>query len=119
MCLIGYSHIQKGNRWFDLVHHKFCTSCDVTFFFESVSYFAPSGSPSRTQHVITSRYPKKEIVPKPLQVYITGSKIVAPTSLPTNPVPIIADPILLSNSTPMITDPPPLRLRRSPLLLLI
>ena len=55
---VGYCHTQKGYHCFDLVHHRFYTSSVVTFF-ESVSYFAPPGSPSVPQNMITSGYAEK------------------------------------------------------------
>jgi len=61
---IGYFHTQKGYCCFDLVHHRFYTSSNVTFF-ESVPYFAPLSSLSAPQNMITYEYPKKETIPKP------------------------------------------------------
>ena len=40
---VCYSQTQKGYRYFAPVHHKFCTSIDVTLF-ESVPCFAPTVS---------------------------------------------------------------------------
>ena len=103
---IGYSRTHKGFCCFDPINHRFYTSSDATFF-ESVPYFAPPGSPSMPQHMISSRYPEKEIVPKPLQVYIKRSKSVAPTSLQAIPIPTTAHHVLFPSSASVNTNPPP------------
>ena len=113
MCFhLLFSYIERLSL-FDSVHQHFYTWFDVIFF-ESVLYFAPSGSPSVSQHLITSGYLKKETVPKPLQVYIRCSKTMIPTSFPTNPISTIAGLVPLLSSALMIIDPLPLTVETDP-----
>ena len=62
MFFVCYKRTKKCYRCFDLVHHKFYTYADVTFF-ESVPYFASTASSPIPQHMPSSKDIEKEIVP--------------------------------------------------------
>ena len=79
---VGYSRTQKGYRSFDLIHHKFYTFADVTFF-ESVLYFAPTASAPLTQWVFT-RHPKN--------VVSTSLSVDPKSSAPPNPLHYVSLP---------------------------